>query len=67
MNRAETATTTGRKRRRKAGRLEPLLADFLISLEQRNLSKHTIAAYHRDVVQFLEFLAEITHNDEPTT
>nr|MBC8450956.1 tyrosine-type recombinase/integrase [bacterium] len=66
MSRAETTAVT-KKRRPKAKRLEPLLGDFLISLEQRGLSSHTIAAYGRDVRQFLEFLEEITHNDEPTT
>ncbi len=66
MSRAE-ATAVTRKRRPRAKRLEPLLGDFLISLEQRGLSRHTIAAYGRDVRQFLEFLKEISHNDEPTT
>ncbi len=67
MSRAETTTTVRRKRSPKARRLEPLVGDFLVSLEQRSLSRHTIAAYGRDVAQFLEFLKEITHNDEPTT
>ncbi len=66
MSRAE-ATAVTKKRRPRAKRLEPLLGDFLISLEQRGLSRHTIAAYGRDVRQFLEFLSEISHNDEPTT
>ncbi len=66
MSRAETKIATKRKSRRKTHRLEPLLADFLISLEHRNLSEHTIAAYRCDVDQFLEFLTEIAHSDEPT-
>ncbi|MBN2564963.1 MAG: tyrosine recombinase XerC [Candidatus Eisenbacteria bacterium] len=39
---------------------------FITDLEVRNYSPHTVAAYRRDLSRFARFLAELTHEDNPS-
>ncbi len=67
--RGAPASGRGRKRRvrkRVPRRLEPLAEAFLLDLTARNLSRHTIDAYRRDLGQFVRFVADVSRVEDPT-
>jgi integrase/recombinase XerC len=43
-----------------------LVHEFLDDLRGRNFSRHTIAAYRRDLAQFERFLRDLARDEEPT-
>jgi len=73
MSRSSAATKRSARATRGAtgGRLKkprpavPLVADFLTTLETRGYSEHTIAAYRRDLGQFVTFVTDFAHRDTP--
>ncbi len=59
-----------RPRRRRPARttpkfVAPLIEKFLLDLEGRNLSVHTVAAYKRDLAQFEQFLRDLVRDERP--